>query len=79
MKRRREGVFMWGVREGLPLDRQADRQREKERGTGRVTRLYNVNYFSIFHIETVEQPSWLPKSNMSVQTKWIYRYYHMYT
>ena len=81
MKRRREGVFMWGVREGLPLDRQADRQREKERGTGRVTRLYNVNFFSIFHIETVEQTfCMLLKSNiMSVQTKWIYRYYHMYT
>ena len=62
-----------GVREGLPLDRQADRERKSEE-LG-VTRLYNVNYFSIFHIETVEQPSWLPKSNMSVQTKWIYRFF----
>ena len=72
---------MRGMREGLHLDRQADRQREKEREKqGELQDCTTFNYFSIFHIETVEQPScMLHKSNMSVQTKWIYRYYHMYT
>ena len=66
-----------GVREGLPLDRQVDRERKRER-VGELQDCTTVNYFSIFHIETVEQPSCMfHKSNMSVQTKWIYRYYHM--
>ena len=73
-----------GGRAYLQTDRERERERERESKRGRkrkrVTRLYNVNYVSIFHIETVAQHSrMLPKSNMSVHTKWIYRYFHMYT